>query len=259
MDQTPEELVAKSMDANLDVSSFVPELVADMWALGSTPHVVVDLLRPLGLPAGSSRIIDLGCGKGALGITVAKELGLEVLGVDLSEVFLAEARQKAEEHGVASLCQFEQRDLHDVVRRGGDFDVATLASLGGILGRFDQCVARMRNVVRSGGYLVIDDGFLNRAESVSRPGYGHYASHERTLRQLTAHGDTILEERIYTIEETRAINLDYLQHITRRTEVLVKQHPSAAAALRRYVATQESECEFIDREITGAVWLLQRV
>ncbi len=246
------------MDGEPEISPFLPELVADMWALGSKPDVVVDLLRPLGLPAGSTRILDLGCGKGALGITLAKELGFEAYGVDLCDAFLAEAKRRAEEEGVSHLCCFERHDLREAVTRGGDFDVAVLASLGGVLGAFDRCVGSMRKVVRPGGYIVIDDGFLTQSESVDRPGYGHYSSRAETLRRLTAHGDTLLEEKVYTVEETRAINLDYIHHISRRAGGLVQRHPKAAQALRAYIANQESECEFIDREITGAVWLLQR-
>lgn len=116
----------------------------------------------------------------------------------------------------------------------------------------------MRVAVRPGGYIVIDDGFLTRRDSVDRPGYGHYASHRETLRRLASRGDKLLGERIYTVEETRAINLDYIHHASRRAEGLMRRHPELAAALQGYLADQESECEFIDREITDAIWLLQR-
>jgi ubiquinone/menaquinone biosynthesis C-methylase UbiE len=258
MEESHDELVAASMDAHVNIAKFLPELVADMWALGSTPHVVVDLLRPLGLQPDGRGLIDLGCGKGALGITVAKELGIRTLGVDLSEEFLAEAKKKAAEYDVEGLCEFEQRDLREVLREDGDFDVATLVSLGGVLGRFDQCVAGMRRAVKPGGFLIIDDGFLTHKESVARPGYGHYQTHERTLDYLSAYGDTLVDERLYTQEETRAINDEYLRCIRGRIPALVRRFPEAEAALKRYVATQESECEFIDREITGAIWLLRR-
>jgi len=246
------------MDAGPDVAQYLPELVSDMWALGSTPEVVVDLLRPLGLPAAATRMLDLGCGKGALGITLALELGFRVVGVDLCREFLEDAVRRARELGVAKLCEFEVGDLRDKLAEGGDFDVVALASLGGVLGPFDECVGRIRMAVRRCGYIVIDDGFLTRRGSVGRPGYGHYASHAETRCRLTAHGDTLLEERIYTVEETRAINLDYIHHIARRAEGLLQRHPEAAAELRKYIANQESECEFIDKEITGAIWLLQR-
>ena len=246
------------MDGRADVLPYLKELVADMWALGSTPHVAVDLLRPLNLPAASTRLIDLGCGKGALGITVAKDLGFRVLGVDLCEEFLGEARRIAAEMGVSDLCEFELGDLRDALESGRDFDVAVLASLGGVLGAFDKCVGSIRRAVSPGGYMVIDDGFLNRVEAVDRPGYGHLASHGRTLEHLQAHGDTLVRERIYTVEETRAINLDYIDHISRRATGVVERHPDAAGALRTYIASQESECDFIDREVTGAIWLLQR-
>jgi cyclopropane fatty-acyl-phospholipid synthase-like methyltransferase len=189
---------------------------------------------------------------------VAKDLGFRAHGVDLCEEFLQDAVQRATELGVAELCEFAHRDLRDLLEEVGEFDVAVLASLGGVLGRFDRCVGSMRKVVRSGGYMVIDDGFLTRADSVDRPGYGHLTSHDRSIEFLQAHGDIVVEERIYSVEETRAINLDYIDHISRRAAGVAESHPEAAEALRTYIASQESECEFIDREVTGAIWLLQR-
>jgi cyclopropane fatty-acyl-phospholipid synthase-like methyltransferase len=246
------------MDSELAVSPFLPELLADMWALGCTPHLVVELLQPLKLKPGSTRVLDLGCGKGALGITLAKELGFRIHGVDLCEAFLQEATRRARELDVCDLCQFELRDLREAVAACGDFDLAALASLGGVLGTLDRCVSSMRQVVRPRGYMIIDDGFLSNTQSVDRPGYGHYRSHSHTLECLEAHGDTLLEERIYTTEQTRAVNLDYIHHISGRARELGQHHPEAAEALRAYVADQQSECEFIDREITRAIWLIQR-
>jgi len=246
------------MDANADVSPFLPDLVADMWALGCTPHLVVELLRPLELAPGSTRVLDLGCGKGALGITLAKELGFTVRGVDLCGAFLHEATRRARELDVSDLCHFELGDVREAVTAGSDFELAVLASLGGVLGRLDRCVGSMRQAVKPGRYMVIDDGFLTRAESVERPGYGHYRSYSRSRECLETHGDTLLEERIYTAEETKAVNLDYIYHISRRARELGRRHPDAAQALIAYVADQERECEFIDREITRAIWLIRR-
>ena len=246
------------MDGSPEILPYLTELVADMWALGSTPRLAVDLLRPLDLTTGSTRLLDLGCGKGALCVTVAKDLGFSVCGVDLCEEFLRDAAQRATELGVSDLCEFVHRDLRDVLQQGDKFDVAVLASLGGVLGRFDRCVGNMRKVVRPGGYMLIDDGFLTRTEVVNHPGYAHLSSHDRTVEYLQVHGDVLVAERIYSAEETRAINLDYIGHISRRAAGVVERHPEAAEALHRYIASQETECEFIDREITGAIWLLQR-
>jgi ubiquinone/menaquinone biosynthesis C-methylase UbiE len=258
MEDRRDEDLAASMDASPEILPYLTELVADMWALGSTPHLAVNLFRPLDLPAGLAKLLDLGCGKGALGIAVAKELGYRVLGVDLCQDFLRDAAQRAMELGVSDLCEFVHRDLRDVLQEGDEFDVVVLASLGGVLGRFDRCVGSMRKAVRPGGYMLIDDGFLTRAVAVNHPGYAHLTSYDRAIEYLQAHGDSVVAERIYSVEETRAVNVDYIGHISRRAAGVVERHPEAAEALHRYISSQESECEFIDREITGAIWLLQR-
>jgi SAM-dependent methyltransferase len=258
MPQSCDKPTAGSKDGVFDCPPFLPDLVTDMWSLGCRPDLVIGLLRPLQLTPPHTRVVDLGCGKGALGITLAKHLGFHVHGVDLCDAFLREARRLASEHGVLDRCSFERCDLLDVVARGGVFDVALFASLGGVLGKPDRCVSSLRGLVRQCGYMVIEGGFLTWAESIDRPGYDHYMSHERTLAGLGKHGDTLLEESIHTAEETRAFNDEYLHHIKRRAEELAHRQPEAARALRTYVAKQESECEFIDREITNAVWLLQR-
>jgi cyclopropane fatty-acyl-phospholipid synthase-like methyltransferase len=249
---------AASMGATLDIVPYLPELVADMWALGSVPGLVVELLLPLDLPADATRVLDLGCGKGALGITLAKQLGFTVVGVDLCRPFLEEAARRAKDVDVTDRCEFEYCDLRDKLARGGEFDVAVLASLGGVLGPSDQCVGSMRRAVKSGGYIVIDDGFLSHSDAAERPGYQHLTSHEETLLRLTVHGDEVVRERIYSAEETRAINLDYIHHITKRAAGLADRRPDLADALQTYIANQESECDFIDREVTGVIWLLQR-
>jgi len=107
--------------------------------------------------------------------------------------------------------------------------------------------------------MVKDDGFLNRVDSADCTGYGHLASHDHTIECLQAHGDTVVEERVYSAEETRAINLDYIHHVSRRAAGVAERHPKAAQLLQTYIASQEGECEFIDQESTGAIWVLQRV
>ena len=81
MDLMNEELdrqVASSLEAPPELLPFIAELLADVDALGSSP-AVVNLLRPLALPRATT--LDLGCGKGAISVNVARELGWHAHGV----------------------------------------------------------------------------------------------------------------------------------------------------------------------------------
>jgi cyclopropane fatty-acyl-phospholipid synthase-like methyltransferase len=258
MNDKQQQDLCEALEASPDLLPFMPELLADMWVLGSSPEIIVDFLRPLGLLLGETRVLDLGCGKGAVAITIARELGFRVHGVDLMAPFIDEANRRAIEQNVADLCHFEVADLHDEIKKAGEFDVLIYASVGGLLGTPRECIAQLRQVVRSGGYIIIDDGFLTGTVPIERQGYENYVSHEETLRQLTSHGDTLLRETIIPSEEVRAQNRKYFELIRSRADRLMKQKPEAAPVISAYLARQEEECEIIETAVKVAVWLLQK-
>jgi cyclopropane fatty-acyl-phospholipid synthase-like methyltransferase len=249
--------VAAAFETTPELLPFIPELLADLWVLGASLDVILELLRPLGLPR-STRVLDAGCGKGAVAITLAQEFGFEVLGIDGFRPFLDQAITQAEARDLTDHCRFEFGDLREALPRHRDFDVVIYAALGGILGTVDQCVGLLRQPVRPGGYLVIDDGFLAGTEHIHQPGYESYVSHHDTLRSLAAHGDEILREVIIPADDLREVNRRQTALIRKRAEGLSRQHPDAADSLARYVERQERECALLETEVEGAVWLLRR-
>ena len=257
MDERQQQEIAQAFDATPDLLPFIPELLADLWELGGSVEVIVDVLHPLGLPAETTRIVDLGCGKGAAVLTLAQEFGFQALGVDLFEPFVKEARACAEEMGIASRCQFICEDIRNTLSEVSDYDVVIYASVGA-LGGLDECVAKLRQCVHLGGYMLIDNAFLNDPAKVESPWQEHCATHQETIRRLTVHGDALLREVIIPTEDVKALNCEYTELIRSRAESLAKLHPETADSLYGYVEKQERESEIMERTVTSAVWLLQR-
>ncbi len=56
-------------------------------------------------------LLDLCCGSGVIAVVLARELGAQVVAVDISAAALAVARENARRHGVADQIQFVQADL----------------------------------------------------------------------------------------------------------------------------------------------------
>jgi cyclopropane-fatty-acyl-phospholipid synthase len=79
----------------------------------------------LGLKAGE-RLLDVGCGWGAFAVHAAKNHGVHVTGITLSEPQAARARQRAQEEGVGDRVDIRVMDYRDV--RGERFDA--IASIG---------------------------------------------------------------------------------------------------------------------------------
>ncbi len=69
--------------------------------------------------APGQRVLDIGCGWGGLALTLARDFGVEILGITLSPEQLAYARHRAVTAGLDGLARFELLDYRKV---GGQFD-----------------------------------------------------------------------------------------------------------------------------------------
>jgi len=257
MHSDSEREIAAAFGIESHLLPVLPELLTDIWALGSWPEKIVELLRSAtGLRQGAS-VVDLGCGKGAVAIPIARDLSLRVNGIDLFPPFLAEARARAESAGVSGLCHFEVGDWRQALRKGEQYDVAILAAVGAI-GDYGQTIRETGRIVCPGGVLVIDDGFLDSDAKPTPPGYEYYRSHGETIRLLTSHGDRLMAEHLVPAEEMKECNRINNESIRRRAAGLADRHPELTEALERYVHSELEECAFLESRTTAAIWLLER-
>ncbi len=130
--------------------------------MGSSVDQILDLISNLPLSPDTARVLDLGCGKGALSVQIASRFGFDVTGVDAMHEFLKEANKKSSEYQVSDLCTFIEQDILSYVIDKHNFDVVILASLGGIFGSNKNTIKKLRTQVRPGSYIVIDDGYLKK-------------------------------------------------------------------------------------------------
>ncbi len=257
MDDELARQIAASLDATPELLPLIPELCADCWALGSWPELIVELLRPLDLPARATQALELGCGKGAVVIPLARELGFQLLGIDGFQPFLDEATKRAEEARVSELCRLEWGDIREAVGRLVGFDVAVYAAHGPtLLGK--PCVLHLRKVVRPGGFMVIDNGYLAETIDGVPAGYEEYGSRDEMLGRMTACGDELIGEVIPTDEEQIAADRRDTELIRKRAEELARRRPEVADSVMGYVRRQEEVCAEMEHTLAGGVWLLQR-
>jgi len=121
----------------------------------------VDLIcRKLDLQPGM-RLLDVGCGWGAMAIHAATTYGVSVVGVTLSTEQQAYASERAAALGVGHLCEFRLQDFRDV--RDGPFDAISSIGMSEHVGRRSLApyAQQMFDLLRPGGR------FLNHA--IGRP------------------------------------------------------------------------------------------
>lgn len=85
---------------------------------------IATILKKHGI--GDGTILDLMCGNGRIAIHLAKK-GYTVVGVDISPLFIKEAKKQAEAYDVASLTEFvrgDVRNLRNILQDHQSFDAA---------------------------------------------------------------------------------------------------------------------------------------
>ena len=106
------------------------------------------LLAPL---AGDERVLDVGCGTGALALALAPHVR-EVVGVDSSPDLLAAARERAPAN-----CTFLEGDATALPFGWGEFDLVGCLRVLHHVRRPELVVAELARVTRRGGRLLVAD------------------------------------------------------------------------------------------------------
>ena len=122
-----------------------------------TPEKLATLGVALHLPAGT-RVLDLACGNGELLCTWARDHAVTGTGVDISTVFVAAARQRAAELGVADSVRFEHADASSYTSPER-VDVACCLGATWIGGGVPGTLALLEASLRPGGLVLVGEPF----------------------------------------------------------------------------------------------------
>lgn len=134
----------------------------------------------------ADRVVDIGCGKGELLIRLVQRSGAEGVGIDRSAAFLAAARERALNAGVADQISFIEQDAATYTADPAAFGAGLCIGAGAPFGLFADVAKRMSSLVRPGGLLLLGECYWKQAPA---PGYlqflgvdrGIYSSHEGNL------------------------------------------------------------------------------
>ncbi|MGP4096136.1 SAM-dependent methyltransferase [Nonomuraea sp. KM90] len=148
--------------------------------------ITVDKLAVLGraldLPAGT-RMLDLASGKGEMLCTWARDHGVAGVGVDISTVFTAAARERAVELGVADRVAFVHGDASGHVS-DEPVDVASCIGATWIGGGVPGTVELLERSLRPGGTLLIGEPYWRLDPPDQATVEGCHMSRKDELRDL---------------------------------------------------------------------------
>ena len=137
------------------------DLAARLERRAKAPDEVAARDAYLGLLAiaAGERVLDVGCGSGAVTREIARRVGSRglAIGLDPSPALLAVARDLAAEAGVADRMEFREGDALRLPFRDGSFDVVVCVTVLSHVPRGEAAIPELVRVLRSGGRLGVFD------------------------------------------------------------------------------------------------------
>jgi ubiquinone/menaquinone biosynthesis C-methylase UbiE len=141
----------------------------------------------------TKRILDVGCGAGHTACLIAEQYGAHVYGIDISEVMIAKANERAGRMGLTDRVEFRTADAYQLPFDDGQFDVVLIESvLTPLPGDKLLALQEMTRVLRPGGLIGANETTVDPAappellQAFARhpATYGHFTPD--SLRKLFA-------------------------------------------------------------------------
>lgn len=257
--KTTEESVMAAMDCtNSEILPFLPYILQDFWEIGSNPETMISLIEKHRGNHLKIKVLDLGCGKGAVSINVAKQLNCKCFGVDAVPEFIAFAEAKSAELGVDHLCTFEVADIRERVKTLPKFDVIILGAIGQVFGDYFHTLTLLNHNLSENGLIIIDDGYVDDNCNTQQEQQVLSLS---SLRKQISDADMCLIEEVLVEDENLDISDEYdkqYQDICKRCDELSVQYPDKAKLFASYADNQKIEYNNIKSNIICSTMLLKR-
>lgn len=252
--KTIEESIATAMDFNNDVSiiPYLPYILQDFWELGTPSEAVIDFIKKHCNNYSMLKVLDLGCGKGAVSVKLAAALKCNCFGIDGIPDFITTSREKAQEYGVEELCKFEVGDIRETIETAGKFDVIILGAIGQVFGNYYDTLTILSKHLTQEGIIIINDAYINDTSSFQHPAVLHRSE---LLKQIEQADMKLIDEDVDASIES-AIEFENLQ---RRCMELIAKYPDKTSLFESYIKAQADEYEALESEMIGSIMVISNI
>jgi len=245
--------IASSLDAPAGLAPFLDRVFAPLDSLGAMPRRSAVLLGPFVRAGRHTRVLDAACGKGAVGIALAKQAGCRVFGFDAYPPFIAAARLAAERAGIGPIYRFECDTAESFFARPHRFDIAAMLNLWPVA----RAARAMHSAVRPGGVYLIDDATLDASHTDARR-FDSAPTPEEAARTIEGTGDTVLRVFRPTPSMIARQNASLYRRIETAASALAAEHPKLRGAIRELLSRQKRSNVILVGPLRPTMWVVRR-
>jgi len=231
---------------------YLPYILQDLWELGASPEVVLNLVKKHTTNQSILKVLDLGCGKGAVSIVLAKEFNCQCHGIDAVKEFIDEAKHKAKEFNVEEHCSFECDDIRVRIRDLKGYDIIILGAIGPVLGDYYSTLTKVSKCIQEAGLIIIDDGYIDDESEYSHPSM---ETRSDILKQISDAGMKLVDEIIINKEKIKESDEHMYKNLKKRCQELTEIYPDKRNFFADYVRKQEEENEVLETKLTCSTML----
>ena len=250
-----EESVVRAMDGtNVELFRFLPFILQDLWEIGTSVHTIEKLVQKHTDSQTGINVLDLGCGKGAVSIHLAKELGCTCVGIDAVKEFIDEANARAGDLGVGRQCRFEAGDIRKPPDLGCQFEVVVLGSIGPVFGDHRSTLSAVAPYLTPDGLVILEDGYIEDDSSFTHPSVAKRAA---VLKDIESCQMELVGEVVASPDDLEQINAEMFETVKRRCEELIEKHPDQRRLFEEYIEEQVAEIDVLETKIVCSTMVIR--
>ncbi|MBN1767542.1 MAG: class I SAM-dependent methyltransferase [Prolixibacteraceae bacterium] len=254
--QSLEESVVKAMDgSDNELFGHLPYMLQDIWEFGADPDAMIQLIEKHCTKYHKLKILDLGCGKGAVSIKTANNFKCTCYGIDAVGEFIEVAKQKAAQWNVGHLCTFETADIRTKIDTLSDFDVVILGAIGPVFGDYFATLSALSKCISQNGIILIDDGVIDDSSNFSHPMM--YKKSE-IMNQAQKAGMQMIDFDDIDKNEIEESDDYIFNKLKNRCEELMIKNPQKKHLFENYLKQQEIENDVLENKVLGATMVFKK-
>ncbi|MCR9253141.1 MAG: class I SAM-dependent methyltransferase [bacterium] len=252
MDQINSDFL-NSLDADdKKIFPYLPYILQDLWSLGSLSKYVVGLVKKHITTDQLKHVIDLGCGKGEVLVSLRKEFEFKGLGIDIVPDFIDTGMDKVHSHEFTHDLTLKTGDIKSYLGQLKDKDLVIYAHDSDLLGNVFETLRVFNSNMRSNSWICFESLYSLTTRDSENP------DKEEFYDQVNESGLRLIDSIDWRLDDLKEMNDFQVTRIENRVLELVEKHPDKKELFLNYLKNQKEECQELENNLQCVTLLLRK-